>query len=91
MPRDYEVWYASALEVMNTWLARGRALQIVTIRPDEFLVWLQERGLQNTAATRLRFVEDKARGGGGSDGWCRCRWTPARLGVCNASIITAES
>lgn len=55
-PREYEVWYASALEVMNTWLARGRALQIVTIRPDEFLNWLQERGLQNTAATRLRCV-----------------------------------
>lgn len=64
MPRDYEVWYASAVEVMNTWLARGRALQIVTIRPGEFLIWLNECGLPNTAATRLRFVEDKARGGG---------------------------
>ncbi len=64
MPSDYEVWHASALEVMNTWLARGRALQIVTIRPDEFVMWLEERGLRNTAAMRLRFVEDKARGGG---------------------------
>lgn len=63
MPRDYEVWHASAVEVMNTWLARGRALQIVTIQPDEFLIWLKELGLQNTAATRLRFVEEKARGG----------------------------
>lgn len=66
MPRDYEVWHASALEVMNTWLARGRALQIVTIRPNEFLAWLKERRLPNTAATRLKFVEEKARGGGGS-------------------------
>ena len=64
MPREYEVWYASALEVMTAWLARGRALQIVTIKPDEFLAWLEERGLPNTAATRLRFVENKARGGG---------------------------
>lgn len=63
MPRDYEVWHASAVEVMNTWMARGRALQIVTIQPDEFLIWLKELGLQNTAATRLRFVEEKARGG----------------------------
>lgn len=63
MPHDYEVWQASAVEVMNTWLARGRALQIVTIHPDEFLIWLNEHGLQNTAATRLRFVEEKARGG----------------------------
>ena len=64
MPRDYEVWHASALEVMNTWLARGRALQIVTIRPDEFSAWLEARRLPNTAATRLKYVEDKARGGG---------------------------
>lgn len=63
MPRDYEVWYASALEVMNAWLARGRALQIVTIRPDEFLAWLEVQKLPNTAATRLKFVEEKARGG----------------------------
>lgn len=64
MPSEYAVWQASALEVINTWLARGRALRIVSIRPDEFLIWLKERGLPNTAATRLRFVEDKARGGG---------------------------
>lgn len=68
MPRDYEVWYASALEVMNAWLARGRALQIVTIRPDEFLAWLDERKLPNTAATRLKFVEEKARGCGDTAG-----------------------
>ena len=37
MPRDYEVWHAAALNVINEWLARGKALQIVTIRPDEFL------------------------------------------------------
>ncbi|MGO4175462.1 hypothetical protein [Bosea sp. TAF32] len=65
MPSDYEVWYASALEVMNAWLAHGRALQIVTIRPDEFLDWLRARGLPNTAAIRLKYVEEKARGGAG--------------------------
>jgi len=63
MPSEYEDWYASALEVMNVWLARGRALEIVTIRPDEFLDWLRARGLPNTAATRLKYVEEKARGG----------------------------
>ncbi len=62
MPCDYEIWHANALEVMNTWLARGRAVQIVTIRSEEFLPWLAERQLPNTAATRLKFVEDKARG-----------------------------
>lgn len=63
MPREYEVWYASALQVMNAWLARGIALQIVTIRPDKFLAWLGANSLPNTAATRLKFVEEKARGG----------------------------
>lgn len=52
------------MEVMNTWLARGRALQIVTIRPDEFSAWLEARRLPNTAATRLKYVQEKARGGG---------------------------
>jgi hypothetical protein len=62
MPRDYEVWHDAALNVINEWLARGKALQIVTIRPDEFLTWLSEHGLQNTAATRLQYVEERARG-----------------------------
>lgn len=68
MPRDYEVWHAAAVKVMHTWLARGRALQIVTIRPDEFLAWLQARDLPNTAATRLQYVEEKARQAGSERG-----------------------
>lgn len=57
MPSDYDVWHQNAVSVMNAWLARGRALEIVTIRPAEFLAWLQETGLQNTAETRRRYVE----------------------------------
>ena len=68
MPGDYEVWHAAALHVMNAWLARGRALQIVTIRPDEFLAWLKERGLPNTAATRLNYVEGQAMHAGSETG-----------------------
>ncbi|WP_377848599.1 hypothetical protein [Bosea sp. UC22_33] len=64
MPGDYETWHAAALSVMNAWLARGRALQIVTIRPDEFLAWLETERLPNTAATRLKYVEQKASGAG---------------------------
>lgn len=60
MPGDYDVWHAAALDVINAWLERGRALQIITIRPDEFLAWLRVRGLPNTAATRLKYVEEKA-------------------------------
>ena len=68
MPDDFDVWYASAFSVMNAWLARGRALQIVTIKPDEFLAWLQVRSLPNSAATRLKYVEEKAVGAGSETG-----------------------
>lgn len=61
MPTDYEVWHQNALAVMHAWLARGRALEIVTIRPAEFLDWIERCGLPNTAATRLRYVEERAR------------------------------
>ena len=61
MPADYEVWHRNAVAVMKAWLARGRALEIVTIRPAEFLAWLDETGLPNTAETRRRYVEQCAR------------------------------
>lgn len=64
MPRDYDIWHATAMGVINAWLARGRALQIVTVRPAEFLAWLSERGLPNTAETRRRYVEEKATAAG---------------------------
>lgn len=64
MPSDYDVWHKEAMAVMNAWLARGRALQIVTIRPDEFLAWLDAKGLPNTAFTRRSFVEEKAKQSG---------------------------
>ena len=60
MPSDYETWHQNAVAVMNTWLARGRALEIVTIKPAEFLAWLEETGLPNTAETRRKYVEFRA-------------------------------
>ncbi|MGO4405954.1 hypothetical protein AB4Z10_17030 [Bosea sp. RAF48] len=60
MPPRYEDWRRSAETVMNAWLARGRALQIVTIRPGPFVAWLEARHLPNTAEIRRRYVEDLA-------------------------------
>lgn len=60
MPADYEVWHKNAVSVMNAWLARGRALEIITIRPAEFLAWARARNLPNTAETRRRYVEELA-------------------------------
>lgn len=68
IPSDYDVWHAAALEVINAWLARGRALQIVTIRPDELLAWLEAKGLPNTAETRLKYVEERATTAGSETG-----------------------
>jgi hypothetical protein len=53
MSPSYEVWRAKASAVAEQYLARGQALELVTIKPGEFLAWLQERILPNTAATRL--------------------------------------
>lgn len=60
MPADYETWHRNAVTVMNAWLARGRALEIVTIKPAEFLLWLDARKLPNIAATRRQYVEELA-------------------------------
>lgn len=60
MPSDYEEWHRHAVAVMNAWLARGRALEIVTLRPAEFLAWIQTRGLPNTSETRRLYVESLA-------------------------------
>lgn len=60
MPADYDVWHQNAKAVVHEWLARGRALQIVTVRPAEFLAWLQLRGYPNTAEYRRRYVEELA-------------------------------
>lgn len=60
MPADYETWHRNASTVLNAWLARGRALQIVTIRPAAFLAWAEKRGLPNTAAARLQYVVERA-------------------------------
>jgi hypothetical protein len=60
MTADYDVWQRRAKSVAHEFLARGRALQIVTIRTDEFLGWLNPLGLPNTSANRLRYVEMRA-------------------------------
>lgn len=60
MTADYDVWHGRAKAVAQEFLARGRALQIVTIRTDEFLAWLNPLGLPNTSANRLRYVEMRA-------------------------------
>jgi hypothetical protein len=84
MPGNYDVWRAAAVRVVNAWLARGRALQIVTIKPDEFLAWLEDKGLPNTAATRLKYVEEKASGAGSETGGVGIAADPRALSGADA-------
>lgn len=60
MTADYNAWHAQASAVARDFLARGQALQIVTIQADNFLAWLEAQGLPNTAVNRLRYVEQRA-------------------------------
>lgn len=57
MPCEYGVWRQNAVAVIEAWLAKGRAIEIVTVRPGELQAWLGQRGLPNTAETRRRYVE----------------------------------
>lgn len=62
-PGDYEAWHRQATSVISEWLSRGKALQVVTVRPAEFLAWLEHKGLPNIASTRKQYVEEIARSG----------------------------
>jgi hypothetical protein len=56
-PFDYADFKLETLNLVTKHLRAGRPVQLITIRPTEFLPWLSERGLQNTLASRLRYVE----------------------------------
>jgi hypothetical protein len=62
-PADYDEWHRKATAVARTYLSRGDALMLVTIRQAEFAQWLSERKLESTAQTRLRYVEELAKAG----------------------------
>jgi hypothetical protein len=57
---DYAEWHRNARRVLAEALAAGKAIQIVTIKPDAYLAWLGSA--PNTAAARLRYVEQIAAG-----------------------------
>ncbi|HEV7256816.1 MAG TPA: hypothetical protein VGN82_03460 [Bosea sp. (in: a-proteobacteria)] len=60
MTADYDVWYEKASAVARDFPARGQALQIIAIRTDDFLAWLEEQGGTNDASNRLRYVKMRA-------------------------------
>lgn len=55
MPVAYDEWLQAAESTLRAALAAGQAIQVITIRPEPFLDWLQAR--PNTAAERRRYVE----------------------------------
>lgn len=57
---DYDRWHAEATRVMNQYLAEGRVIQFIRIRPAAFLEWLG--GAPNNASMRRTYVEYLATG-----------------------------
>jgi hypothetical protein len=60
VPRDYDVWHAEASRALQEYLAMGKALQVVTIRPAAYLQWLGQA--PNTSSMRRTYVEYLAAG-----------------------------
>lgn len=57
---DYTEFKLATLNSVTELLRAGRPVELITIRSTEFLPWLSERGLPNTSASRLRYVEHVA-------------------------------
>ena len=58
--RGSATWHRNARRVLAEALAAGKAIEVVTIKPDAYLAWLGSA--PNTAAARLRYVEEVAAG-----------------------------
>jgi len=57
IPRSYPEWkrqFAAATELL---LAKGKTVQIITVRLAEYLEWLQITHRSNTVAARLRYLK----------------------------------
>lgn len=62
-PPDYDEWHGKATQVARSYLSKGTALMLITVRQSDFAQWLAEHSLVSTAETRLRYVEELARAG----------------------------
>jgi hypothetical protein len=60
VPRDYDRWHEEATRVLHQHLAQGKALQVVTIKPQAYLQWLGQA--PNTSSMRRTYVEYLAAG-----------------------------
>lgn len=57
IPRSYPQWkrqFAAATELL---LAKGKTVQIITVRPADYLEWLRSTRRSNTVAARLRYLK----------------------------------
>ncbi len=57
IPRSYSEWKRQVAAATELLLAKGKTVQIITVRPAEYLEWLQSTHRSNTVAARLRYLK----------------------------------
>lgn len=53
---SYECWQRAASSEVFRQLASGRAVEIVSIRPDRYRAWIAQRGLPDSCDARRRYA-----------------------------------
>lgn len=56
MPASYNDWLGIAVQEVTRLLARGTAVQIVRLKPDDYFRWLAERCAADTPSERLAYL-----------------------------------
>jgi hypothetical protein len=59
-PLSYDQWHLQAKRALEDMLARGKAVEVISVRASAFLEWAAREGLANDAAARRKYVEHLA-------------------------------
>ena len=57
LPKTYPEWKRQATIATEWLLARGKAVQLITGHPRDYLEWLGTNGRTNSAVARLRYLK----------------------------------
>lgn len=65
LPTDFESWKRAATAATERLLAKGHAIQLITLRARDYTAWLDRTGRSNSRQARLRFLMAEAAKAGG--------------------------
>lgn len=57
LPRTYAEWKHQSAIATEILLAKGKTVQIMTVRPGDYVDWLRNSHRSNTASARLRYLK----------------------------------